>query len=177
MERVLDFWFHELQPADWWRKNPDLDNRIRQRFASLHAQVAAGEMAAWRAQPRGALAEVIVLDQFSRNMFRDTEQAFAFDGQAQCLAQVAVARGFDEQLAVAERSFLYMPFMHSESAKVHEQAVQLFASLANPQNLQFELQHKAIIDRFGRYPHRNRVLGRQSTEAERLFLTEPGSSF
>ena len=120
---------------------------------------------------------MIVLDQFSRNIYRDDARAFAADPMALALAQQAVALGVDQSLPSAQRCFLYMPYMHSESRWVHERAVPLFESLGQPANLDFELKHKAIIDRFGRYPHRNALLGRESTAEELAFLEQPGSSF
>ena len=136
-----------------------------------------GELAGWRGSAGGRLAEIIVLDQFSRNIYREEVRAFARDGMALILAQEAVRAGIDKDLTDAQRPFLYMPYMHSESALIHEHAVELFASLGNESNLRFELRHKAIIDRFGRYPHRNLILGRPSTPQEEKFLSEPGSRF
>jgi uncharacterized protein (DUF924 family) len=132
---------------------------------------------AWRTTAEGRLAEIIVLDQFSRNVYRDTPRAFAQDVPALVLAQELVASGQDRSLSIAQRTFAYMPYMHSESALVHVQAVALFSQPGMEDNLNFELRHKAIIDRFGRYPHRNAVLGRPSTPEELAFLSEPGSSF
>jgi uncharacterized protein (DUF924 family) len=129
------------------------------------------------ATPEGRLAEIIVLDQFSRNVWRDTPRAFAQDALALALAQELVASGQDRSLPVAQRSFAYMPYMHSESALIHEQAVALFSQPGMADTLRFELQHKAIVDRFGRYPHRNAILGRSSTAKELAFLSGPGSSF
>ena len=123
------------------------------------------------------MAEIIVLDQFSRNLFRDSPAAFAQDALALALAQETVAQGLDLKLAPEQRSFLYMPYMHSESAKIHQIGLELFKQLGNPINLEFEQKHKVIIDRFGRYPHRNAVLGRTSTAEELEFLTKPNSSF
>ena len=176
-EDVLRFWFAELAPAQWWRVDPVLDETIRTRYGALHAQAAAAECFAWRATPRGRLAEVIVLDQFSRNLFRGTARAFACDPLALGLAQEAVSAGADQLLAPALRAFLYMPYMHSESRQIHVLAEQLFSSAGLEDNFRAELQHKAIVDRFGRYPHRNRALGRESTDEERAFLQQPGSSF
>lgn len=174
---VLQFWFEELEPRQWWIKDPVLDRRIRQRFASSHELAIGGELSAWRKNAQGRLAEIIVLDQFSRNLYRGSPEAFATDPLALALAQQAVALEQDQKLPPRQRSFLYMPFMHSEAAEVHQAAVPLFESLAMPRSLESELRHKAIIDRFGRYPHRNAVLGRDSTPEERAFLLEPGSSF
>jgi len=176
-EEVLAFWFDELEPAQWWIKDPSLDGEITRRFLEVHRCAAAGELEGWRGAPSGRLAEVIVLDQFSRNMFRDTPQAWAFDAMALDRAREAIEVGADVSLAPERRGFLYMPFMHSESALDHEEAVRLFEALGNPNSVDYEHRHKAIIDRFGRYPHRNAVLGRTSTPQEVAFLKEPGSSF
>jgi uncharacterized protein (DUF924 family) len=176
-EEVLRFWFEELTPADWWRKDPALDRAITARFAPMLAAAARCELLRWRATAAGRLAEVIVLDQFTRNIHRGTAAAFANDALALALAQEAVARGSDRELPVARRAFLYLPWMHSESGLIHEEALRLFAEPGLEHNLEFERQHKAIIDRFGRYPHRNAALGRASTPEELAFLREPGSSF
>ena len=174
---ILHFWFEETQPAQWWAKAADFDRHIAARFAQLHAAAVRGELYGWRNGPGGRLAEIIVLDQFSRNIFRDRPQAFAADAMALVLAQEAVAAGIDQQLEPVRRAFLYMPYMHSESALIHSLAVSLFAAPGMQANLDFELRHQAIIERFGRYPHRNAILGRQSTAAEIDFLRTPGSSF
>lgn len=177
VEAVLAFWFQELRPAHWFRKDPALDRDITQRFGDLHARAVTCECFEWRASPRGRLAEIIVLDQFSRNIYRYDARAFASDAQALVLAQEAVAKGADQSLSVVERSFLYMPYMHSESLVIHRHAVQLFGQPGLERNLNSEKRHKAIIERFGRYPHRNAVLGRASSQAEVDFLNQPGSSF
>ncbi|WP_146909115.1 DUF924 family protein [Arenimonas daejeonensis] len=177
IEDILDFWFVQTPTENWWKVDPDFDTLLRTRFLGLLLQAAAGELHAWRDSPRGRLAEVIVLDQFSRNIHRGTPAAFAQDPMALVLAQEAVRAGATGALAPTEANFLLMPYMHSESRAIHELAVPLFATFAPDDNLQFELRHKAIIDRFGRYPHRNSILGRESTPEEELFLTEPGSAF
>lgn len=174
---VLDFWFGEIQPKDWWIKSDAFDRTIQSRFGDYHAAAALGELYQWRNTAKGYLAEIIILDQFSRNIFRNTAQAFAYDAQALTLAQLAVQHEHDRELSLSERQFLYMPYMHSESKLIHQQAVPLFKSLGADKGYDFELKHKEIIDRFGRYPHRNEVLGRQSTEEEIEFLKQPGSSF
>jgi len=176
-KEVLDFWFNTLSPADWWKKDAGLDQMIKDQFMGLHTQAAQGELYEWRRTALGALAEVVILDQFSRNIFRDQQESFAYDGMALVLAQMALEQGFDKDLAVNERAFLYMPFMHSESAVIHTQAKQLFQQPGMEANYDFELQHAAIIERFGRYPHRNAILGRESTPEEQAFLEQPGSSF
>lgn len=174
---ILHFWFHEATPAQWWKVDTAFDALIGARFADTHRAACACELDAWRATPAGRLAEVIVLDQFSRNLHRGRAAAFAADPLALALAQEAVAGGHDQALPVDQRVFLYMPFMHSESRLVHAQAEVLFERLGRQDNLHFEQRHRAIIDRFGRYPHRNAVLGRESSAEELAFLQEPGSSF
>jgi uncharacterized protein (DUF924 family) len=176
-EEVIRFWFEELEPADWWKKDPALDEHIAKRFMNLHQAAVACELYAWRESALGRLAEIIVLDQFSRNIHRDTPLAFANDPLSLALAQEAIAHGADKALSPVQRSFLYMPFMHSESTLIHEWALELFEDNGIQNNLDFEIKHKAIIDRFGRYPHRNAILGRESTVAELAFLQEPDSSF
>ncbi len=176
-EEVLGFWFEETGPKAWWTPDPAMDERIRTRFGKLHARAALGELYAWRAEPRGRLAEIIVLDQFSRNLFRGTVLAFAQDLASLALAQEAVSAGAHLELAPVQRVFLLLPYMHSESREIHVVAERLFREFAPANNLDFELRHKVIIDRFGRYPHRNVVLGRASTPEELEFLRQPGSSF
>ena len=174
---VLSFWFREIAPKAWWKADPDFDALVRRRFANMLDRAACCELAAWRRTPRGRLAEVIVLDQFSRNIHRRTPRAFAQDPLALALSQEAIAAGAASAIEPAQRAFLYMPFMHSESALIHTQALRLFAEPGLEDNLRSEVQHKEIIDRFGRYPHRNEVLGRPSTAEEIAFLQQPGSSF
>lgn len=176
-EAILTFWFDELEPRQYFVKDASLDATIRQRFADTHAAAARGELYAWRDSVHGRLAEIIVLDQFSRNLFRDDPRAFACDPMALVLAQELVRSGSAHDLPAARRAFAYMPYMHSESPRIHDIAVRLFSEPGLEGNLKFEHSHKAIIDRFGRYPHRNAVLGRTSSEGELAFLKEPGSSF
>ena len=174
---VLSFWFQEIEPALWFAADEDFDGLVRRRFPGLVQRAAAGELYAWRATAEGRLAEVIVLDQFSRNVYRNTPQAFAQDPVALVLAQEAVASGALRVLGPAQRSFLLLPYMHSESSRIHLVAEALYREFAPAENLDFELRHKAIIDRFGRYPHRNEILGRASTPEELEFLAQPGSRF
>lgn len=177
-EDVLAFWLEESTYADWWQKNAAFDARIRDRFGDTHAAACAGELWHWRKTPGGRLAEIIVLDQFSRNLYRDDPRAFAQDGMALALAQEAIDRGDDEKLKTqAQKRFLYMPFMHSESKPMHEVAMQLFCGIGDENTVKYEKLHKKIIDRFGRYPHRNAVLGRETTDEEAAFLKEPDSAF
>jgi uncharacterized protein (DUF924 family) len=176
-QEVIKFWFEEIEPASWWKKDADFDQLISQRFIGIYQQAARCELFAWRQHAQGWLAEIIVLDQFPRNMFRGTAQAFATDPMAVILSQEAVANEVDKELTAVQKSFLYMPLMHSESALIHETAVDLFSQPGLESNLEFELKHKVIIDRFGRYPHRNDILGRDSSEEEQAFLQGPESSF
>ncbi len=176
-QEILKFWFEDSEPAQWWTKDENFDRIISERFSALHRSATRCELFEWRKDARGRLAEVIVLDQFSRNMFRGSPLSFAYDALALALAQEAIAVGADKSLNQVERSFLYMPFMHSESMRIHEVAVELFRNNGVVSNLDYELKHKAIIDRFGRYPHRNGILGRESTPEEMEFLKQPGSSF
>jgi uncharacterized protein (DUF924 family) len=174
---ILHFWFTELTPKDHFVKDAALDEAIRSRFGATLEAAARCELFTWRTTPEGRLAEVLVLDQFWRNVYRDTPRAFAQDALALALAQELVASGQDRSLPLAQRSFAYMPYMHNESALVHTQAALLFAQPGIEDTLRFELRHKVIIDRFGRYPHRNALLGRESTPEELAFLSEPGSGF
>lgn len=176
-EEVLRFWFDETNPEAWWTTDPDFDRAIAERFGGLLGRATGGELSGWRGTARGRLAEVLVLDQFSRNLHRGSPRAFAQDGMALVLAQEAVAAGALAELAPVERAFLLMPYMHSESRAVHGEAEKLFREHAPKVNYDFELRHKAIVDRYGRYPHRNAILGRESTPEERAFLETPGSSF
>lgn len=161
----------------WWRVDPALDRAIVERFGDLHGLAVRAELFEWRTSPHGRLAEIIVLDQFSRNIFRDDARAFAADPLALALSQEAVAAQADLVLAPVERAFLYMPYMHSESKAIHVVAERLYREKGPKDNYDFELKHKAIVDRFGRYPHRNAILGRESTPEELTFLSGPGSSF
>lgn len=174
---VIRFWFEEIEPKQRFVKDPKFDELLRSKFGDTHRLAAQGLLYSWRDHPLDALAEIIVLDQFSRNMFRDTPAAFATDTMALVLAQEAIRKKFDKELDNSKRSFLYMPFMHSESKEIHDVAMFLFDQAGLEDNFNFEIKHKAIIDRFGRYPHRNEILGRESTEEELEFLSQPGSSF
>lgn len=175
MDEVLEFWFAD--PARWWKKDPAFDAEIRDRFGALHAAIERDEHEAWRRTARGALAYVIVLDQFSRNMFRGTARMFASDARALDAARAAIAGGLDRELSDDERGFLCMPFMHSEQLADQERSMELFGAFAAPSQLKFAEQHRDIVKRFGRFPHRNELLGRASTPEEIAFLAQPGSSF
>ena len=175
--QVLQFWFQDTTPEQWWKVDPAFDRLIGERFSSLYHRARQCELFDWRTEASGRLAEIIVLDQFPRNMHRGSALSFASDPLALALAQEAVAAQADLTLPPEERAFLYLPYMHSESRLIHEVAERLYRERAPAFNYDFELRHKAIIDRFGRYPHRNEVLGRQSTDDELAFLSEPGSGF
>jgi uncharacterized protein (DUF924 family) len=195
-EEILTFWFGDLDEhgradeahvARWWKKDAAFDEAVRQRFGAVHEAVAKGACDAWLESPRGRLAYIIVLDQLSRNMFRGTAGMFAEDAKALAAALEGIERGVDKGLGHDERTFFYMPLMHSEDAEVQQRCVDAFASFRDEltgdrrarveYNLKFAEQHRDIILRFGRYPHRNELLGRASTPEELTFLTQPGSSF
>lgn len=174
---ILNFWFREITPAQWWKADPDFDRLIEARFLPVLQQAVQGELFGWREAPQGRLAEIIVLDQFSRNVWRGTPQAFAQDALALALSQEAVRSGALAILQPDECAFLLLPYMHSESRLIHATAEPLFRDHTPANNYEFELKHKVIIDRFGRYPHRNAILGRDSTAEELEFLKQPGSGF
>lgn len=174
---ILEFWFAELPSSAWFSHSADLDNTIARRFGDIHRAAVAGELYSWRHKPPGRLAEIIVLDQFSRNIFRDTALAFAADGQALVLAQEAMRVHADAELTEDQRVFLYMPYMHSESVAIQNASVRLYEALGLENNYQFALAHQRIIEQFGRYPHRNAILARPSSDEELAFLAEAGSSF
>ena len=174
---VIQFWFGELKQDDWFVGSPELDARIKERFGATHAAVAAGETFGWRTTAEGRLAEILVLDQFSRNIYRGSGKAFAFDGIALVLSQEAVARGADQQLEGPRRTFLYMPYMHSESPVVHEEAMRLFTAMGDENVLKYERAHYEVIKRFGRYPRRNAPLGRESTPEELEYIAKNAGPF
>ena len=173
IDDVLRFWFEELKPQDWFVRNPDTDARIRERFHDLYVSIRdAGPHAV--ASARQALAAVIVLDQFPRNMFRGTTQAFATDAVALKISKDAIAAKLDTQLTPQQRAFLYMPFQHVEDRNDQARSVELFGALGG-ESLSYAREHKEVIDRFGRFPHRNAALGRESTPEEIEFMkTHPG---
>lgn len=174
---VIQFWFHETAPALWWKAEPAFDDLIRSRFLDVMKPAQQGELHEWRDEPQGRLAEIIVLDQFSRNVYRNTPGAFAHDPMALVLAQEALRVQAHKALSPVERSFLLLPFMHSESKRIHVLAEALYLEFAPASNYEFELKHKAVIDRFGRYPSRNKILDRVSSEEEIDFLKAHGPGF
>ena len=182
---VLAFWFGEPpteQPrAEWFRKDPAFDERVRQRFGAVLQQALDGGLRQWDVQPEGALARILVLDQFTRNAWRDTPRAFAGDALALAAAQALVAGGGDEKLPPLQRWFAYLPFEHAEDLAAQRLSLRLFAELARVHPALADAQHwavkhAAVIERFGRYPHRNAIVGRAATPEEEAFLREPGSS-
>ena len=184
-QEVLDFWFgREGEPGygefreAWFRKDPEFDRKVRARFEDLHEAAAAGLLEGWREEARSCLALVIVLDQFPRNMFRGDPRSYATDRMAQEAAEYAVDRALDRELPAFQRMFLYMPFMHSEDLGHQRRSVELFRALGGEDDATgYAVRHMEIIERFGRFPHRNEVLGRRTTPEEAEFLTQPGSSF
>jgi uncharacterized protein (DUF924 family) len=174
---VLRFWFAEAGPQQWFAKDAAFDAQVCGRFLALHETLAGTSSESLLADVRKALAAVIVLDQMSRNMFRGSPRAFAADGKALALADAAVARGFDAGLTKDERMFLYLPFEHAEDPAMQARSVALMAGLGDPEQARWAEKHKAVVDRFGRFPHRNAVLGRPSTPEEIEFLKQPDSSF
>jgi uncharacterized protein (DUF924 family) len=176
-QEILKFWFEEIQPSQWWVKDEQFDQVIIERFSDIHAKAIRCELYEWRNSAEGRLAEIIVLDQFSRNMFRESPLSFAYDSLALALSQEAVLFGVDKELNSVQRSILYLPFMHSESIEIHKVAISLYQKNGNQSNLDFEIKHKQIIEKFGRYLHRNKVLGRVSTDKEIEFLKQQGVGF
>lgn len=177
VDTILKFWFQDIEQSKWWVKDLAFDTLISDKFTDVHQAANCCELFLWRETPKGRLAEIIVLDQFSRNMFRDTPQSFASDSLALALAQEAISVGADKALNSIERNFLYMPFMHSESIVIHEVAASLYADNGIESSIDFEKKHQIIIEKFGRYPHRNEILNRKSTNEEIAFLTQANSSF
>ncbi len=172
---VMAFWFDELGEDAWFKKSDDVDRTIAMRFGDLYRSALAGEMDDWQATAAGSVALVIVLDQFGRNMFRGRPEAFGGDALALQIAKAAIERGFEGEMSAGERYFLYMPFMHSESLADQDRCVACFEALGD--GVKYAQGHRDIVARFGRFPHRNDVLGRESSDEERQFLTQPGSSY
>ncbi|MHA1176708.1 MULTISPECIES: DUF924 family protein [unclassified Psychrobacter] len=186
---VLDFWFDKDNEQYWFAQNDAFDKKIKDKFGDVWQAAKQGECVTWRIAEApndsnssitalaGRLAEIIVLDQFSRNLCREQACAFAQDGMALALAQEAIGQPYFDTLPMEWRRFTIMPFMHSESAMIHERYLPLFEQLNDATTLDFEHRHKDIIDKFGRYPHRNETLGRKSSPEEEAFLQQPNSSF
>ena len=176
-ETVLDFWFNELSTKDWFVKSEAIDRRITERFAELHLAQSRSVPDAWRASPEARLARIIVLDQFPRNMYRGSPLSFATDGLALKAAKAAIAVGADAAVSADRRIFFYMPFEHAEDLAEQNRAVALCEALGNANYLDYARQHQAIIEPYGRFPHRNPILGRPSTPEEEAYLAKPGAGF
>jgi len=184
---ILDFWFgQEDEPGYgefrnvWFQKDEDFDREVQDRFREDHERAANGDLDEWRKEARSALALVILLDQFPRNMFRGDARTHTTDTKAQEISEYAIERALDRELPAFQRMFLYMPFMHSESVEAQRRSVELFERLAaegGPDVTSYAAGHRDIVERFGRFPHRNAILGRETTPEEAEFLTQPGSSF
>lgn len=178
-DNVLDFWFKESGPERWFTRDDAFDAAIRDRFQAYHEAAERGELNGWLQDARGCLALVLILDQFPRNMYRSMPKAFASDQHALIVARHALEKGFDQDIpGQSERMFFYLPFEHSESLDDQRRSVQLFeANTDNAEVIDYAHRHLQIVERFGRFPHRNAIFGRESTEAETAFLQQPGSSF
>ncbi|WP_435668139.1 DUF924 family protein [Maritalea sp.] len=176
-EDITQFWFVDHGPKDWFSGGDEFDQKIVSKFSQTHAAAHKGELFSWRTSPENRLAEIIVLDQFTRQIYRKSPRAFACDPIALTLAQEMVVRGDDLRIAEERRSFAYMPYMHCESLAVHDEAMKLFDALPGDDSLDYEIKHRAMIEKFGRYPYRNEVLGRQNTPEEDAFLAQDHDSF
>lgn len=176
-QSVLDFWFTELTPKQWFVKDPEVDQTVTERFAGLHLALSRQVPPEWRASAEARLALVIVFDQFPRNIYRGSPLAFATDSLGLKAAKAAIALGSDAAVSEDRRIFFYLPFEHAETLADQERAVALCEALGNETYLDFARQHQDIIQRFGRFPHRNSILGRTSTPEEEAYLAEPGAGF
>jgi uncharacterized protein (DUF924 family) len=177
IDEILKFWFEEIKPKDWYRPGETVDAEIAARFRETYEELKGGLPADWPETSKGFLAAILVLDQFPRNMFRGQARAFATDEAALALAKQAISDGADAKLPPMQRAFIYLPFQHSEAAENQARSVGLFTALGNPLNLDYALRHQEVVERFGRFPHRNAILDRFSTAEEWDFLKEPDSSF
>jgi uncharacterized protein (DUF924 family) len=187
IDEILSFWFTEPDGTTgknrqvWFTKDPEFDAVVRDRFLSDYHQAATGALDPWQSTASGCLALILILDQFPRNLFRGQPESFATDGKALSIAQWAIAQGFDQTLPPIQRWFVYMPFMHSEDLEIQQQSVDLFQQFEGDSETQssypFAIKHMEVIQRFGRFPHRNIILGRENTPEEMEFLQQPGSSF
>lgn len=169
---VIDFWFEDCGPNDWFAHNEKFDQDIAEKFGQYHRRADTGQFEAWTSSPEGALALVIILDQFSRNIYRGDRKAYTSDTLALRVAREAIAQGFDEELMAVQRKFLYMPFQHSEDMSDQRISVRLYGTLMDPETSAYAERHKACIERFGRFPGRNKILGRRSTPTEEEALAK-----
>jgi uncharacterized protein (DUF924 family) len=174
---ILKFWFEEIEPEQQFKKDMDFDEVIRSRFGATYEAAAAGQLDHWEADPRSCLALVIVLDQFSRNLFRDDARMYESDAKVLALAKRAVADGGYRSLPQDAQRFLFLPYEHSEDLEDQRTCMDLMDTLDDKRNLEYARKHLVIIERFGRFPHRNTILGRESSAEEIAFLEEPDSSF
>ncbi|HRK19327.1 MAG TPA: DUF924 family protein [Hyphomicrobiaceae bacterium] len=174
---VLSFWFDDVGPKGWFGGGPELDRAITERYAALHGVVRATADEHLLGNADKALAAVLVLDQFSRQIYRGSAEAFASDAKAVTLATAALARKFDAAVLPARRIFFYLPFEHAEDLALQDRAVALISQLGDETYTRYAIAHRDVIARFGRFPHRNAALGRRSTEVERAYLAQPGSGF
>lgn len=173
--QVIDFWM-EAGREKWFGRDPEFDALIRDRFLPLHEIAARGDLPGWDASPEGAFALLLLLDQFPRNMFRGTPRAFASDSRALALAQAAVARGFDARFPVEVKLFFYLPFMHAEDLAHQRRCEALCAAAGHEEGLHYAIVHREVIEKFGRFPHRNPILGRPMLPEEQAFLDAGGFS-
>ena len=176
-EEILNFWFKECKPDQWFKKNEDFDQMIKRRFSGAIEDAIEGKLDSWEETETGCLALIILLDQFTRNVFRDTPRAFAGDERALVLSQQCFNNDYLTNLDIHRRQFMLMPMMHSENLSVQDAALPLFNNYASEKDYEYAKKHREIIARFGRFPHRNVILGRKSTNEELEFLKQPGSSF
>ena len=176
-ESVLQFWFTDSTPEDWFTKSDAYDEKVRQQLGPLYQQARKGEFDSWAETAEGALALTILLDQVPRNIFRGSDQSFATDHKALAITKAALDKGFENQLEPEQKPFLLLPLEHSEDLADQERSVELFKIHGSEQGYDYAIRHKVIIERFGRFPHRNSVLGRQNTAEETEFLKQPGSGF
>jgi uncharacterized protein (DUF924 family) len=174
---VLDFWFNHLSREEWFVKKDEIDAQIRDRFLDLHLALSSEVTDDWHQSADTRLALIIVFDQFPRNMFRGSPHAFATDGLALAEARFVVATGLDKQVDTSRRAFFYMPFEHSERMEDQKRSVELFTALENPDYLDYAIKHRKVIETYGRFPHRNAILGRENTPEEEDYLSKPGAGF
>lgn len=178
-EDILDFWFKDTSPQQWFQVNPDFDQQIRERFHAKYEKAKDGILDDWRKNAEGCLALCILLDQFPRNMFRGTKEAFATDAKALVVAKFAVSKGFDQVLTPEKRRFIYLPYEHSENLNDQRKCVELFEKMVkdDPLGYEYAQKHLKVIELYGRFPHRNKILGRDNSAEEQEYLAQPGAGF
>jgi len=175
-EDVISFWFEEISPKQQFVKDEKFDAEIKRRFGPLHASLKE-DASSFSDTPQGALAAILVFDQFSRNMFRGSGKAFETDPLALSIAKNLIARGWDKNMPINQRTFVYMPFMHAETVEAQEQSVALFKVLGTSSNIEYAIKHRDVVKKYGRFPHRNKALNRTSTAEETAFINTPGTAF